>query len=63
LQINYVTSLFTGSLGWHARAIKKLHPHVNHVIVADLADVVKVGKALEENRNAGIEYTIGTHMI
>lgn len=58
-----MTSLFAGSFGWHARAIKKLHPHVNHVVVADLADVVKVGKALEENRKAGIEYTIGTDMV
>ena len=49
----------TGSFGWQAREIRRFHPSVERVIVADLEDVVKVGSSLPENISAGIEYVAG----
>jgi len=45
-----------GSLGWQAREIRRLHPNVEKVIVAELDNVVQVAANLPENVAAGIEY-------
>ena len=49
----------TGNIGWHAREIRRLHPLVDHIIVADLEHVVKIGASLPENKAAGIQYVQG----
>lgn len=49
-----------GCLGWHARAIRRLHPHVEHITVADLEPVVKMGSELPENKEIiGIDFVKG----
>ncbi len=48
-----------GSLGQQARELRRLHPSVEQVIVADLEQVVAIGSKMEENKAANIEYMTG----
>jgi hypothetical protein len=57
-------ALVLGCLGWHARAIRRLHPHVEHITVADLEPVVKMGSELPENKETiGIDFVKGRHLL
>lgn len=51
--------MFTGSLGQQARELRRLHPSVETIIVADLEQVVKIGSNMKENKDANIEYQTG----
>lgn len=48
-----------GSLGWQARELRRLHPDVDRVIIAELEPVVKLGSAMPENIAAHIEHMKG----
>ncbi len=51
--------LFSGSLGWQAREVRRLHPSVSRIIVAELKELVLIGRDLPQNIVHEIEFVKG----